>query len=85
MRVTAITPGTPQIAHVALSYSPGIRPVGLIIDVKTESGSGSITLDGLTLYCDILLHASGSGQQQIATTAFYRSIGVTTQRTQQFN
>ncbi|MDZ4721432.1 MAG: hypothetical protein SH847_23465 [Roseiflexaceae bacterium] len=85
VRITAIRPGTPSMAHIALTYSPGMRPVSVVIDITTESGSGSVTLDGLTLYCDIPLSASGSGPQQIATTAFYRSIGFTTQRMQQFN
>jgi hypothetical protein len=85
LRVSAITPGSPPIAHVALTYQPGTRPVSLIIDITNHSGSGSITLSGQTFYCAVPLSTIHTEQQQIATTAYYRTIGRTVCIVQQFD
>jgi hypothetical protein len=84
LRVSAITPGSPPIAHVALTYQPGSRPVSLIIDITNARGSGSITLNGQVLYCAVPLSTIRTEQQFIATTAYYRTIGNTVCIEQQF-
>jgi hypothetical protein len=85
LRVSAITPGSPPIAHVALTYQPGTRPSSLVIDITNDSGSGSITMNGQTLYCAVPLSTIRTEQQLIATTAYYRTIGSTVCIVQQFD
>lgn len=85
VRLTAITPAPQPIAHIALTYSAGTRPVSLVLDLTTPAGSGSVTLDGVTLFCDIPLIASQNGPQRIVATVWHRSLGRTTPIMQQFD
>jgi hypothetical protein len=79
-RVTAVTPGSPPVAHVALSYAPGARPVSVIIDVAGQGCAGSATLDGLTLYADLPLVGQLTEPLHVHTAAVYRILGLTITR-----
>ena len=84
-RVTAITPGSTTIAHLALIYGPGMRPISIIIDVTGADCTGSITLDGVTLYADIPLIGTANGPLRVATTITQQRYGIVSRQTQQFS
>jgi hypothetical protein len=49
-RITAITPGVPPIAYIALQYSAGRRPATVIVDIIGAAGRlGSATVNGRRL------------------------------------
>jgi hypothetical protein len=75
-RVTAITPGAPPTASVALTYSVGALPARLIVDVADGAGGGgSATIDGDQLFLDIPLIGTPSREYHIKATATYRVLG----------
>ena len=74
-RVTAISPGDPPIAHVAVSYAPGARPVSLVVNILGASCTGSVTITGITMFADIPLIGAPVARLTIGTTAIYRSFG----------
>jgi hypothetical protein len=74
--VTAITPGAPPTASVALAYSAGALPVRMIVDVAdTAGGGGSATVDGDQLFLDVPLIGTPSRDYRVTTTATYRVLG----------
>jgi hypothetical protein len=89
VRVTAWThrSGLPALAHLAIDYAPGLRPINLICHVHTAEYSGSITLDGLTLYADLPLERAPTipaPNWSIQTIAYYRILGRTITQTATF-
>ena len=75
-RVTAITPGDPPAASVALSYGVGAMPARLIVDLADNTGSaGSATVDGDRRFLDVLLSGAPSRAYKITVTATYRVLG----------
>jgi hypothetical protein len=84
-RVTSWThlPSQVAVAHLALDYAPGLRPINLICHVHANQWAGSITLDGLTLYADLPLEcipaqpAPACPTWSIETIAYYRILGRT--------
>ncbi|HMO59803.1 MAG TPA: hypothetical protein PKA05_15535 [Roseiflexaceae bacterium] len=55
--VTAVTPGSPAVAHVALHYGLGRLPASLVIDVGSAAGRlGSATVEGGRRLIDIPLN-----------------------------
>jgi hypothetical protein len=84
-RITAITPGAVPIAHLALRYHNGARPIGVTCSVRIGDATGSTTLNGMTLYADVPLYGHPSGPWTISCMAAYRSRGWTELRSQQFH
>lgn len=84
-RVTAVTPGTPPIASVALTYGSGTAPVSVIVDVRGRDGNGgSATIDGQQRFVELpLVRAPQSGYAVVAT-AFYRVFGMLWVSTREF-
>ncbi len=76
-RVTAVSPGSPPVAHVAVSYAAGARPVSTIVHVQSADCTGSATIAGITMYVDIPLIGIPSSPLVVDTTAIYRSFGRT--------
>jgi hypothetical protein len=74
-RVTAITPGNPSIAHLALTYRAGGRPISQILTLTSGPATGSTTVNGLTLYADVPLHGQPRGPWAISCTGVYRDFG----------
>jgi hypothetical protein len=75
-KVTAITPGGPPTASVALTYGAGVIPARVIVDVADEAGSGgSATVDGEQMFLDVPLTGAPSGSYRVTTTATYRLLG----------
>jgi hypothetical protein len=76
-RVTAITPGSPPVASVALAYSSGLAPASVIVDVLDGLGAGgSATVAGTQLFLEVPLIGALSGDLHVTTTATYRLLGV---------
>ena len=76
-RVTAVTPGNPPLAHVAILYASGARPVSTIISVESATCTGSATIAGITMYVDIPLVGTPTTPLVVTTHAVYRSFGRT--------
>ena len=75
-KVTAITPGAPPTASVALAFSAGALPLRMIVDVAdTAGGGGSATVDGDQLFLDIPLIGTPARDYRVTTTATYRVLG----------
>ena len=75
-RVTAITPGDPPAASVALTYGIGAMPARLIIDVADDAGGGgSATVDGAQLFLDVPLIGPPSHEYRVTATVTYRVLG----------
>jgi hypothetical protein len=75
-RVTAVTPGVPPIASVALTYGFGAAPVSVIVDVLGRDGSGgSATIEGGQVFQEVPINGALDGEYRITTTAFYRILG----------
>src|SRR5262245_3470879 len=71
-KVTAITPGTPPTASVALTYSTGALPLRMVVDVAdTAGGGGSATVDGDQLFLAIPLIGTPARDYRVITTATY--------------
>jgi hypothetical protein len=76
-RVTAITPGSPPLANIALAYGPGLAPASVIVDVLDRAGNGgSATVDGAQLFLELPLSSALSGDPRITTTATYLLLGM---------
>ncbi|GAB4109527.1 MAG: hypothetical protein Fur005_18840 [Roseiflexaceae bacterium] len=89
VRVTAWTQPSdrPAVAHLAIDYAPGLRPINLICHVHAAEYLGSITLDGLTLYADLPLEQAPTTPTptwSIETIAYYRILGRTITQTDLF-
>lgn len=84
-RVTAVTPGEPAIAHVALDYGPGPRPQAVIIDVFCAEGVGSATIDGIGRFIDIPLINTVNERRLIQVTILDRRLGRVQERVYSFN
>jgi hypothetical protein len=75
-RVTAITPGAPPTASVALTYSFGAMPARVIVDVDNNAGcGGSATVAGDQLFLEVPLIGAPSPDYRVTTTATYRLLG----------
>jgi hypothetical protein len=75
-RVTAITPGAPPTASVALTYSVGAMPARVIVDVTNDAGgSGSATVDGDQLFLDVPLIGALSRDYNVTVTTTYQLPG----------
>jgi hypothetical protein len=75
-RITDIAPGAPPVAHVALAYGQGARPISVIIDVCGQNGEGgSATLAGERQYAEIPLYGAADGRYTLMVTATYRIFG----------
>jgi hypothetical protein len=75
-RVTAITPGDPPSASVALTYSVGAMPAHVIVDVADEArNGGSATVDGDQMFIDIPLIGAPLGSYRVTATATYLVLG----------
>lgn len=80
-RLTAVTPGDPPIAHVALDYGPGSRPQAVIVDVFCAEGSGSATIDGIGRFLEIPLISSDDTRRQLQVTILDQRFGQLQERT----
>ena len=75
-RVTAITPGAPPTASVALTYGIGAMPARVIVDIADDAGGGgSATADGAHVFLDVPLIGAPSRNYRITITATYRVLG----------
>jgi hypothetical protein len=75
-RMTAITPGAPPTANVALTYRAGAMPASVIVDVVDEQGNGgSATVDGDQMFIDVPLSGAPSGSYRVTATATYMVLG----------
>jgi hypothetical protein len=75
-RVTAITPGTPPRASVALTYSTGAMPARVIVDIVDDAGGGgSATVEGDQLFLEVPLIGLPSRDYRVTVTATYRLLG----------
>jgi hypothetical protein len=75
-RVTAVTPGAPPTASVALTYSLGAMPARVIVDVANDAGDGgSATVDGEQLFLDVPLIGAPSHNYHVTATISYRLLG----------
>jgi hypothetical protein len=75
-RVTAITPGSPPLASIALAYGPGLAPASLIVDVLDRGGNGgSATIAGAQLFLELPLSGPLTTDHRITTTATYLLLG----------
>ena len=76
-KVTALTPGTPPTASVALIYGGGAPPVSLIVDLYDQDGSGgSATIPGDQLFLEVPIIGTFGGAYRLTTTATYRLLGL---------
>ncbi len=84
-KVTALTPGTPPTASVALSYGAGVLPVSVIVDVYDQNGDGgSATIAGDQLFVEVPIIGSFGGEYRLTTTATYRLLGLPWTRVREF-
>jgi hypothetical protein len=75
-KVTAITPGDPPTASVALTYGAGLAPASVIVDVCNRDGSGgSATVEGRQIFLEVPLVGATDADYRIMTTATYRMLG----------
>jgi hypothetical protein len=75
-RVTAVTPGDPAIASVALAYSAGLAPASVIVDLRDRDGScGSATVEGRQMLLEVPLLGATDMDYRIMTTVTYRVLG----------
>jgi hypothetical protein len=77
IRITSITPGDPPVAHVAIAYGSGARPISMIIEIQSPHATGSATVNGITLFATIPLDGSPDGPFELQATAYYRAYGFT--------
>lgn len=84
IRITSITPGDPPVAHVAIVYGSGARPISTIIEIQSPHATGSATVNGITLFAAIPLDGSPDGPFEVQATAYYRPYGFTQEIRQQF-
>lgn len=72
-QVTALAPGAPPVAHVALAYGPGMLPVHVVIDLIDREGRvvGSLTAPGGRLLLEAPVNA-GAGELRARVTAYHR-------------
>jgi hypothetical protein len=77
-RVSSVSAGSPQQAHVALSYGAGTRPDSLIVDVLGPDG-GSATIGGEQLFVSIPVLGSDLGSG-LRITAVYNLFGRVVER-----
>ncbi|HWQ13707.1 MAG TPA: hypothetical protein VNL77_12960 [Roseiflexaceae bacterium] len=75
-RVTALAPGAPPLAHVALAYGAGARPVSTVVDVLGADGEslGSATVEGHRLLLEVPL-SGASHAYRVRVTAMHRRVG----------
>lgn len=83
-RVTALSAGEVPLASVALAYSPGTRPVSVIIDVEGQQSTGSATIDGEQLFVTIPLIGRARDGYHIRATVAHRMLGRVRINTQEF-
>jgi hypothetical protein len=75
-RVTAVTPGSPPVASVALAYGPGLAPSSVIVDVLDSDGNGgSATIGGAQLFLEIPLSGALRSRRRVTATATYLLLG----------
>lgn len=84
VQITAITPGDPPVAHLAIAYGPGARPICTIIEIQSPHATGSATVNGITLFAAIPLDGSPDGPFAIQATGYYRAYGFTQEIRRQF-
>jgi hypothetical protein len=74
--ITAITPGQPPTASVALRYGVGALPARVIVDVADRSGNGgSATIDGQQMLLEIPIVGAIREGCRVTTTTTYRILG----------
>ena len=75
-KVTAVTPGDPPIASIALTYGAGLAPASVIVDLRNRDGSGgSATVEGRQMFLEVPLAGATDADYRITTTATYRVLG----------
>jgi len=75
-KVTAVTPGDPPIASIALTYGAGLAPASVIVDLRNRDGSGgSATVEGRQMFLEVPLIGATDADYRITTTATYRVLG----------
>ena len=75
-KVTAVTPGEPPTASVALTYGAGLAPASVIVDLRNRDGSrSSATVEGRQVFLEVPLAGATDADYQIMTTATYRVLG----------
>lgn len=73
--ITSITSDNLPTASIAITYTDGMPPVSVIIDIiENDRSKGSATIGGKQLFVDIPLHASIGKSYNIVTTAYWRSL-----------
>jgi|HigsolmetaAR206D_1030411.scaffolds.fasta_scaffold10105_3 hypothetical protein len=76
IRVCDQREAAPAEALLEWDFSPGQRPLSLIIDLESESGvAGSLTCDGDQTVAWLPLPAQFKGRYTLTTTATYRIYG----------
>ncbi len=74
--VTAVAPGTPPVASIALRYDHGLPPISVIVDVQGRSGNGgSTTIDGLQRFVEIPIAGPPDNSYRVTATATYQLLG----------
>ncbi|MEM8530265.1 MAG: hypothetical protein AAGF95_05435 [Chloroflexota bacterium] len=72
--ITSITSDNLPTASIAITYTQGMPPVSVIIDIiENDRSKGSATIGGKQLFVDIPLHTSIGKSYIIVTTAYWRS------------
>ncbi|NOK60629.1 MAG: hypothetical protein GFH27_549297n228 [Chloroflexi bacterium AL-W] len=73
--ITSITFDNLPVASVAITYTRGMPPVSVIIDIiENDKSKGSTTIGGKQLFVDIPLHAPVHLPYCLVTTAYWRSL-----------
>jgi hypothetical protein len=83
-RVTAVSPGTPWVAHVMLNYQPGALPISTVVSLESATARGSITVGGLTRYADVLIDGEPTTPFIVHTLVVHRRYGRTIEMKQSF-
>jgi hypothetical protein len=74
--VTAVAPGTPPVASVALRYGHGLPPISVIVDIQGRGGNGgSATIDGLQRFVEIPIAGPPDDSYHVTATATYQLLG----------
>lgn len=74
-QVTAVLPGDPPVASVALAYGGGLPPISAIIDVRGRAGGGSATVEGQQRFVELPLAGPPEPAYDVSVTTYYRVLG----------
>lgn len=85
IEITEVKGAGPAFVGLRWAYSPGLRPISLIIDlVGPNALSGSLTVSGQAISGAIPIATASAGPYQMSASASYRIVGLMRIHTQQF-